>query len=625
VELTIDLNEPFVGSSGGSVSGPIPPDRIALDSRVYLLDTLSKEYRREGIEVLQQRNTSNNRDTLLLPQEIWRQQSESWHQGAGQRNLDRDDALPYRFYRSFGVDPWTKYQFSLLNESTQIHALATDDPCFLHVHNGALVVVNGTDTEWFSDADTSVTLAAGGSSIAISSTYDGDRVITLADDGSVKQFSDNVTVTTRTVTPPGGGNAVSEATFIAYVKDYLIMGVGNEIWDITATAAVLIYTSPVSGFTWKGAAEGQNAIYLIGGAGERHVVHRVGIKSDGTGLEPAVVAATLPDGESGVSIGSYLGYVFVGTDKGVRMATPSGSNGDLVLGALIPLDQPVYGFEGQDRFVWLTASEIDSAPTSETDIRPEIPASPVCGLYRMDLTSFTVTESTPAYATDLFAADQTGKTVRSVVTWNGTRVFAVDDGGVYLEGSDKVPGGWLEMGRVSYSVEDLKTGLYAQAKWEPLSGTVGISLSYDNEAPTRVMNWAIAGSVRSGNIGLDGKQFSRVDPRVDLLRDTDPELGPVFTRLEIRSRAVKGNASRWYLPIMNYESIDFNGVPEARDPVVEFNLLMDIMETGRMVSLQEMSTTHRVVARDFKWVPEKLTTQGTGWQGVFLLIVEEVT
>ena len=633
-ELTIDFNETFGGSSSGTVVGRIPADRIALDGRVYLLDTMSGDYRREGIEVLQQRNTSNNRDTLLLPQEIWRQQMESWHQGAGQRNLDRDDALPYRFYRSFGIDPWTKYELSLLNETSEMRSLTdpgpgfTPDPCFLQVHNGSLVVVVDDTTYWHTAPGTSVELSSGTTEQAISVTYDGDAVIVLYDDGTVKQFTNNTTVATRTVTPIVGttpsANPVTDATFIAYVKDYLLMGVGNQLWDITATQAVLIYASPVTGFTWKGAAEGANAIYLIGGVGDKHLVHRVGVKSDGTGLDPAVVAGTLPDGEVGTSIGSYLGYVFVGTDKGARMATPSGAAGDLILGALIPTPKPVYGFEGQDRFVWVTASEIDSAPTLETSIRPQIPASPVCGLYRMDLTSFTVTESTPAYATDLFSTE-TGKTVRSVTTWNDKRVFSVDGGGVYLEQDTKAPGGWLEMGRVSYSVEDLKTGLYAQGKWEPLNGTVGIALSYDSEAPETIMNWGITGSVRSGNISLDGRQFSRVDPRVDLVRDAgDETLGPTFTRLEIRARAVKGNASRWYLPIINHESLDLNGIPEARDVVVEFDRLMSLMETGRMVTLQEMGKSFRVVTRDFKWVPEKLTTQGTGWQGVFLLIVEEV-
>lgn len=628
-ELTVDFNEPYIGGSGsGVIPSPIPPDQVGIDTRQYLLDTKSGEYRREGIEVLQQRNTNNNRDLLLLPQEVWRQQFESWHQGAGQLNADREDALPYRFSRSFGIDPWTKYELSLLNDTTKAFDLTDTKKCWVQPHGIQLVIVHGT-TATFMDPDFStaapLSLAA---SDAIGITYDGDGVFTLHDDGSVFHVTNATTATARTITPPAAPatpNPITEATFIAYVKDYLILGVGNQLWDITATQAKLIYTSPVTGFTWVGAAEGANAIYCVGGVNDKHVVHRIGVKDDGTGLTPGVVAGSLPDGEIGTAIGSYLGYVFIGTNKGVRMATPSGTQGDLTLGALIPTDAPVYGFEGQDRFVWATASSINSTPTGEAEGHDDFPNSPVCGLYRADLSTFTVTESTPAYATDLFAFTQHNKTVRSVATWGGKRVFTVENGGVYVENNHKVKGGWIEMGRVSYSVEDLKTGLYAQGKWEPLDGSVEMYLSYDNDHPTRIMNWGVQGSIRSGNISLDGKQFSRVDPRVELHRSaTDTTKGPIFTRYEIRARAVKGDASRWYLPIMNHESLDLNGVIQARDVVVEFKRLMSLVQSGKMFPLQEMGETHRVVARDFKWTPEKLNTQGTGWQGVFLLIVEEV-
>jgi hypothetical protein len=630
-ELTVEFNQPYSGGVGGGSVGPLPPDRIAIDTRTYLLDTSGNDYRREGVEVLQQRNATSNRDILLLPQNVWRHQSESWHQGAGQRNLDREDALPYRFYRSFGIDPWTKYELTLLNDTSKLLTTAGTDPVFVQVHDGWLTVVQGAQVSWFeTPTSTPVFLGLVGTDEAISITYDGDAVITLHDDGKIFMCTDSLTATPKTVTPPvvvapDTNPPISDATFIAYVKDRLILGVGKDLWDITATQAVRIYRSPVTGFTWKGACEGANAIYLIGGVGDKHVVHRVGIKSDGTGLDAAVVAGTLPDGEIGVSIGSYLGYVFVGTDKGVRMATPTGSAGDLVLGALIPLDKPVYGFEGQDRFVWVTASDVGSTPTGETTGHDEFPASPVCGLYRMDLSTFTVTASTPAYATDLTARDQTGRVVRSVTTWNDKRVFSVDGGGVYLEGTDKIIGGWLEFGRVSFSVEDLKTGLYAQGKWEPLDGTVEMYLAYDGDHPLRIVNWGVQGSVRSGNISMNGQQFSRLDARIDLLRSTaNATLGPNFSRFEVRARPVKGAASRWYLPIINHESLDLNGIIENRDVNVEFDTLMNLVETGVMFTLQEAGRAYQAVAVDFKWLPQKLTSTGSGWQGVYLLIAEEV-
>ena len=633
-ELTVEFDEPYFHGLGSSPD-VIPPWMIAIDDRPYLLDTSDNyvgegRYKREGIDVVQQRNTNSNRDLLLLPQDVWRQMMESWHQGAGQGNLDREESLQYRFSRSYGVDPWTRYRLTLLNETTQIQSLAAPDHTFVQVHNSNLVVVSGTGSVWHDTPAHSVAKAFGaGSGNAISVTYDGADVIVLTHLGKVYRLHDSVTATEVVITPPAAPavpNPITQASFIAYVKDHLILGVGTQLWDITnPTKALLVYTSPVTGFTWKGAAEGNNAIYLIGGVGDKHVVHRVGIKQDGTGLQPAVVAATLPDGEEGTAIGGYLGYIFVGSEIGLRMATPSTADGDLTLGALIPTPKPVYGFEGQDRFVWATGSEINPVPDDGPVLDSGFPQGKVCGLYRMDLSTFTVTESTPAYATDLVAVDQSGKTVRSVTTWNGVRVFSVDGGGVYMETTSKMPAGWVEQGRVSFSVEDLKTGLYVQAKWEPLHGTIGIDIAYDSDAPTRVMKWSIPLSVRSGNISLNGKQFSRMDARYLLFRDTrDATKGPEFTRFEVRARPVKGAASRWTLPILNHEGIDLNGVPQARNVTDEFFTLLALVESGRMFVLQEWGRAYNVTAKDFSWVPQKLNQQGTGWQGVFTLIVEEV-
>lgn len=624
-ELTVDFDEPYYGGSSGSSASSVPPWMVAVDGRRYLLDTKSGQYGREGIDVLQQRNTNNQRDTLLLPQDVWRQQMESWHQGAGQSNLDREEALAARFSRSFGIDPWTKYELHLLNETDEAMQLLGADPAFVQVHKEKLAIITGTSVT-FMDPDYSMsTPLVTGTAKAIAMTYDGDGIYTLHDDGKVFFTTDDATTVERTITPPTGTtpapNPVTDATFIAYAKDYLILGVGNQLWNITATQAVLIYTSPVTGFTWKGACEGNQAIYCIGGVGDKHVIHRLGVKQDGTGLQPAITAGTLPDGELGVSIGSYLGYIFIGTDKGVRMASPV-SNADLVLGALLPTQQPVYGFEGQDRFVWVTGSEINPVPShGET---ADFKGPTVCGLFRADMSTFTVTELTPAYATDIVAANQSGKVVRSVTTWNSKRVFSVDGGGVYVETSRKMKAGWLENGRISFSVEDLKTGLYCQAKWEPLRGAVAIDISYDSMRPIRVTNWSIRDSIRSGNIPLNGQQFSRVDVSYTLYRDAVPAEGPVFTRFELRARAVKGSASRWSLPIINHEQLDLNGVVEARDVTDEFFRLMNLVESGKMFPLQEWGRTYYVVAKDFVWKPERLNLAGTGWQGVYTLVVEEV-
>ena len=89
-EITDNLSEPYFGGSEVSNAG-LPAHVVGLDGRGYLIDTTGGRYNRRSVAVLQQRNTSDQRDLLLLPQDIWRQSFSSWHSGAGQANQDRDD------------------------------------------------------------------------------------------------------------------------------------------------------------------------------------------------------------------------------------------------------------------------------------------------------------------------------------------------------------------------------------------------------------------------------------------------------------------------------------------------------------------------------------------------------
>jgi hypothetical protein len=626
IEMSEPLSVPF-SEIGDAVDATLSPSVVGIAGRAYLLDTESGEYKRSAVQVVEQRNTTSNRDLLLLPQGIWRYMFESWHQGAGQSNLDRDDALPFRFLDSYGVNPWEKYRLSLLHDTNHIQTITGTDPVFVQVHNDYLVTIVGDKTVWNDTPTHSVDLPLGASSgKAIGFTYDGEAVLVLTDAGTVFAAKDPTTVAPRKVTPPASPavpNAVTEATFIAYVKDYLILGVGNQLWDITdPDKGVLIYTSPVVGFTWKAACEGSSAIYLIGGAGDKHVVHRVAVADDGTKLQPGAVAATLPDGEIGYSIGSYLGFVFVGTDKGVRMATPSGASGDLTLGALIPTAAPVLCFEGQDRFVWYGNSQIDGEFGQDQE---GFPAVAVPGLGRMDLTTFTVTESTPAYANDIVAEGANGS-VTSVTTWHGGRVFAVQGVGVFAEDLFRLmEAGWITHGTVSFGVEDLKTGLYAQFKWLPLDGLVGMWAAYDSRRYTRLAENAVPSSIRSGNVTMDGQQFSRTNIGMILRRDVSNDtIGPVLSRWEFRAVPTKGLASRWWLPVMNHSQIELDGAVYNRDVREELARLLRLVQVGGMFGLQEGGVTYQVTARDYEWKPQMLDPQGRAWQGVFTIVVEEV-
>ena len=620
-QITRQFDEPFSERPTGLPSW-FSPAVIGLNGRPYLIDTESGGYRRQGVDVVQQRNTSDSRDLTLLPQDVWRQMQQSWHFGAGQSNLDRDNALPYRYEDSFGIDPWTQWQISLLPATEKLGDIAYTGSTWVSTVGDYLCVFNGEDVEFFDE------LADDATPVGTVTFSTGNDIIDIADDGLV------ATALTEDryvwyVDGPSGTPAKwanhqysTGVTFIAWEKDYLIVGDGNVLQNaVKGNNPTAIYTHPDTAFRWYSACSGSQFIYVLGRAGDRTTIHKIGIKQDGTGLLPAIVAATLPDGEIGYTIDSYLGYVFIGTDKGVRMAQAD-SAGDLVLGAIIPTAAPVRCFEGQDRFVWYGNSSIDG---EYTDIKNRFPTDPVCGLGRMDLSTFTIGPLVPAYANDIYTLGETNKTVLSVTTYKNKRVFSIGDSGVFFESDSKVESGWLKQGTISFSVEDLKTGLYTQAKWLPLRGEIDIDLSYDSEGYRRVAEFDIVDTVRSDNIYLDGTQFTRVDPAYILCRCPDlSTAGPTMTRWEIRAVPVKGRSTRWNIPVMNYDTIELDGVIYNRDVTQELNLLLNLCQNGNLFVLQESGRSYQVHAKDFLWQPEKLSADGKGWQGTFTMIVEEM-
>ena len=621
-EITNTLSEPYFGGSETS-SQSLPASVVGLNGRGYLIDTTGGRYNRRSVSVVQQRNTSDQRDILLLPQDIWRQSFSSWHSGAGQANQDRDDSIPSRFEASFGVDPWTKYEFSLLPATEQLGGASATytGKVWLTLHDSELVVVNDDSLYFYNELSASATAV---STIVPSA---GNAIIDIADDGYI--------VTTLHAngdiwkTAPGSAPVLHKnrpgAHSIAWEKDYLILCENNELRDATSSSTpVLIYTHPDTAFRWESYASGRSAIYALGVLGDQTSIHRIMVQEDGTDFKTAIVAATLPDGEIGYSIDEYLGFILIGTSKGVRLASQE-ADGSLTYGPLVPTAAPVRCFEGQDTFVWYGNSEIDPVYGALGD--ESFPSGVVCGLGRLDLTTFTVTALTPAYANDLFTANESGKAVQSVVTFQGKRVFSVTGGGVYFESDSKVPSGWLTQGSMSFSVEDLKAALYQQAKWIPgCAGKLYLDIAFDAATYGRYARLTISPSNnRSDNLTLRGTTFSAVNVRYVMNRcPINPANAPRVTRWELRSAPVKGRASRWEVPIMNYEELDINGVKYVRDVKQELDTLMDLVQSGTVFTYQESGQAYQVHARDFVWQPEKLSSNGKGWQGVYTMVIEEV-
>src|SRR5688572_14089476 len=95
---------------------------VALAGRAYLLDMGSDQFRYETIPMLNpqlQQSAEQVSESSLNPEGLWRRSQESWHKGAGQTYLDKQDSDAARFRDSLGINVWEKGEISLLNEVAQ--------------------------------------------------------------------------------------------------------------------------------------------------------------------------------------------------------------------------------------------------------------------------------------------------------------------------------------------------------------------------------------------------------------------------------------------------------------------------------------------------------------------------
>lgn len=582
------------------VTGEVPhPYSLAIAGRTYVIDT-KRDWGRESIPLLRGQADQSPRpgEVSLNPDDLWRRNVESWHHGAGQTWNDREDSDPHRFRASKGVDVWTKWGASLLPDTDEKLSSASTNLLLVAVGTRLYAADNQTlkytsDITVDSPTWTSVT---GTPAAAITGlTSDGYNVWAA-------YSANGVWVTNRTIgTASAYVTGAPTVTALGYVKGRLMVAVGPSIYNVTASGALptVLLTHANTDFAWVGFAEGQGFIYAAGYSGDKSLIYRIAVKTDGTGLDAPVVAGELPDGEIVRSVGGYLGFVLIGTDQGVRFALGD-SAGNLEIGALIETGSAVRCFEGQDRFAWYGLTNPDAVST---------------GLGRLDLSVFTA-PNTPAYASDLMVTGQGA--VLSVATFQELRVLAVSGLGIYAQDTDLVPEGHIDGGLVGYNLPDPKVAMFADVRHDPLAGTIGPSISVDEGTFTTLGTSNAQGSVGK-KFPLGGKRGDRFETRLTLTRDDSPTTdGPTVSRVTLEAYPAPARRGRWTLWLFCRTRVVPPGLDAERDRDAADDLqhIIDLCDNAAPTTLQVLRETFDCVVADYKWHPEILTSDGEVFDGV---------
>jgi len=617
---------PYFGTppfySGTAVSALVPNVfPVAIDGRAFMVDQKSGKFQR-GYEQ-RVRESSDDSTTpgegALNPGGLWRRGQDSWHAGAGQLYADMNDSAPYRFYKSKGVNPWVKGQLTLLNDTkvSLSNAAATQHMvvCGTRVYatfNGDVKFTTNpyaSSPTWTPAVDEAGGTSAPTGTVAAMAT-DGNKVYLAYPNDGIRQIIPSVDPAIISNTRFSSSSSDSYY-MLGFAKNFMFGAYDHDLHLVSATGGKSLVIEPDdTAFKWVGVATGQNAVYAAGYSGKKSLIYKITITALGV-LDKGVVALELPTGEVVTSISGYLGFILVGTNKGVRYCSTD-ADADLIAGKIIPTSGAVNKFASNDRFAYFTWTNYDGLSS---------------GLGSLDLSVFS-SANTPAFATDLMYTSTA--TVNSVVVFDDPvapfatkRIFALSGVGIVAEDSDNlVPSGEIETGTWRWGIPDRKFIAKIDTRSTPLVGAITSYLNIDDRGYEPIGRWSVADATENSFDGSDSKAIE-AEFKFLLERGTATD-GPTFTRWMARAYAAPFRSQVFSIPLLLHKSVTVRSKEYYYDVDEEQTFFDGLIEAPRIVTLQIGSFTHNVILEDIVWEPADSVGNNWAFEGTLVVTLRSV-
>ena len=330
-------------------------------------------------------------------------------------------------------------------------------------------------------------------------------------------------------------NAVLEFT-----KERIVACINNKVFEISTTATALptaVYTHPVDNFVYASVTSSGAAIYCAGYSGSQSNIQKFTLTTAGAmpTLTSAITAAEMPSGELIYKIYYYLGYMMIGTSKGLRVAAVS-DDGSLAYGPLVfESEQPVYDFAARDKYVWC-ATNVDGSPgTTRIDLGTQI--APLVFPYAWDT----------YYYPETVGSRVTGRYTTACAFVNGTNRLAfttnhsTTNGYVYIETDEDNDGrlvfeGYLQTGFVRYNTLEGKIFKLLQARFDTTNGGLAIKSIDSVNTEYSIGSFSQGQDVPEVTISYPALPQEYLGFSFTLTRSTtDTSKGPLFTGYQLKS------------------------------------------------------------------------------------------
>ena len=592
--------------------------------------TDSTPYRRQTAEFRVQR-VDQMRDPgehTLGGSGYWTRAQSSWHYGEGVLFAEpmegNENEVRFRFRDSYGIDVWTPGEISLIKKSTLVQAFTGACKIDTGASTAGVAFLVATDLAPRTSQTTAMyKITSSGTSTALVnfSSISNETILDTTSDGTYLyvattagiydvRLSDGTThkhyaydgLTAEHVALKYVKSRIIAAlkftngTFAAYELTFRSKGSGAAVdikTTMNASEGTIINGSTImpTNWVWEGIAEGTNAIYIGGYAGDHSAIFKLGVDSTGA-LGTIVTAATMPRGEIVLSLYSYLGtFLMVGTNKGARIATLE-QNGDMTYGPLVfHNENGVYDFEGRDSYIWAGNTNQINTNSGTTRINLGQPLTLIG--YAQPISSGVYARATDAYADGI-----TG-TVNGVrILGNANQVaFAINGSGIWLQHpTELVESGQIRTARIRYDTMENKA--WKRIRVRTSDDLAGGDIEVYKIGPTSdtVITTLYEGNSTTADIDL-GDAYATAGPdasfKLTLTRNsTSATTGPVVVGIAVKALPTPTRARVLQIPLFCYDKetdktgnmIGYEGYSRER-----LNALETIEANGQTVILQDFN------------------------------------
>lgn len=615
--MSLNFSFPFVSTpafyTGTPVSNLVPDVfPVGINGRPYMLDLASNQFTRQfepRVRDSVDQSTAPG-EAAINPGGLWRRGEVSWHLGAGQKYADTADAVDFRFWKSKGINPWTKGQLTL-HQATKISHSSSATEQHMVVQDGRIYASFGADVKYTTDPFTGspptwndCTGEPGGDCKAMAT--DGYKIYLAFPNDGVRQIIPNTSISAISGTKYV--NSTDSYYMLGFAKQFMFGAYDHVLHTIASGGSKTDRITPDdTQFRWVGVATGQTAAYAAGYSGKKSLIYKMTIGTTGT-LDAGSVALELPTGEVVSTISGYLGFILLGTNKGVRFCTAD-SSGNLIAGQLIATSGSVKKFASNDRFSYFTWTNYDGTSG---------------GLGRLDLSNFT-NPNTPSYATDLMY-DSTAEVTNVVLFDNGsvTRpVFMISGVGAIAEDpANLVTSGTIDTGIYRWGIADRKFVAFIDTRALPLNGSIASYYSLDGADYQLAGTWDEESSTENSFSGSDDHAIE-ASFRFTLNRDT-ATTGPTFTRWMARAYAAPFRSEIFTMPLLIHSMIRVFDKEYYFDVDEELTILRRLIARPQVVTLQIREETISAIIEDMVFQALDGKDKDWLWQGTATVTMRSV-